>query len=340
MILFLDTVGKQLTVFDLDPDRFESFADYPDLKRAEAPEAIFSDPEIDLVFIATPNATHFELATAALRSGKAVLCEKPMAISIEDAEKMTELSEELNGFLQIGFELRYSKLYTWAKEQIEGGLIGDVVNTQCTYICSEFHGKGSWRNKRSSGGGMFGEKLSHYVDLPRWWVSSPVKDVTSFCAPNAIPYYEVRDNYSTTVRYENGAISHLTFMMAPAASLNHDPLQNHISEHSDDGHELRYLIQGMKGALETSVFSRRMRRWAFSDSPTGLRSQVVDDRRWKEDSFEDNRYVHNTTDQTLDVIRRVAMGEKPATSARDALETMRVVFAAEKSAGAGVTIAL
>jgi len=46
---------------------------------------------------------------------------------------------------------------------------------------------------------MFGEKLSHYVDLPRWWVGSPVTEVHSVCAPNLVPYYEVRDNYYTQI---------------------------------------------------------------------------------------------------------------------------------------------
>jgi len=61
------------------------------------------------------------------------------------------------------------------------------VNTQFTYICSEFHRKGSWRNHKATGGSMFGEKLSHYVDLPRWWIGADIDTVFSVCAPNIIP---------------------------------------------------------------------------------------------------------------------------------------------------------
>jgi predicted dehydrogenase len=57
--------------------------------------------------------------------------------------------------------LRYSKLYTAIKDWADQGLLGQVVNTQCSYFCSEFHKKGSWRNKKATGGSMFGEKLSH-----------------------------------------------------------------------------------------------------------------------------------------------------------------------------------
>ena len=187
---------------------------------------------------------------------------------------------------------------------------------------------------------MFGEKLSHYVDLPRWWIGSPVTEVYSVCAPNAVSYYEIRDNYHTTCRFASGAVSHLTFMMAPAETLRQDPLQTHISLHADDGHELRYLIQGSQGAIETSVFGRRFRRWQFTDAPEGLLSSIVEDKSWADDPAEDVRQVHNTSSQALDVIDRVAQGRRPYTDPRDSLDTMRLVFAAEESADAQTPISL
>jgi len=319
-------------VVGIDPDRGaqQRAREKHGIAIAGSYEEALNDPEVQLVFIAAPNHLHARLAISALCAGKAVMCEKPMATTLEDAEEMVATAERLGGYLQIGFELRYSALYLWVKERIDAGVVGEVLNTQCTYICSEFHGKGSWRNTRQDGGGMFGEKLSHYVDLPRWWIHSPVVEVNSVSAPNIVPYYHgVRDNYHTTCRYANGAVSHLTFMMAVAATLRHDPLQNHISMHSDDGHELRYLIQGTKGAIETSVFGRRMRRWEFSDSEAGLVSTIVEDETWEPTETEDIRYVHNTTGQALDVVRRVAEGLPPYTDPRDSLETMRLVFAAE-----------
>lgn len=320
---------------DPDAERRQLARDKYGISTVATHEEIMKDPAVRLVFIAAPNHLHSQLAIAALEAGKAVMCEKPMATNLKDAQAMVDTAERLGGFLQIGFELRYSQLYVWVKERIAAGLIGEVVNTQCTYICSEFHGRHSWRNKPSSGGGMFGEKLCHYVDLPRWWIDSPVLDVSSVCAPNIVPYYEVRDNFHTTCRYASGAVSHLTFMMAVASSLRHDPLQNHISMHNDDGHELRYLIQGTKGAIETSVFGRRLRRWEFKDEPAGLLSSVVEDLTWPEGEAEDHRFVHNTADQARDVIRRVKASLPPHTDPRDSLETMKIVFVAEEMANAG-----
>lgn len=318
--------------FDPSPEKRSAATERFGIATTDCYETLLNDPSVRLIFIAAPNEHHAALSIAALESGKAVLCEKPMATTFADAQKMQATAQRLGGFLQIGFELRYSQLYCWVKERIDAGLIGRVTNAQCTYICSEFHGRHSWRNRHSSGGGMFGEKLCHYIDLPRWWINEEVTGITSISAPNVVPYYEVRDNYHTTLRFASGAVSHLTFMMPVASTLRHDPLQNHISMHSDDGHELRYLLYGPKGAIETDVFKRRFRRWEFRDSEAGLTSAVVEDLTWDATEAEDNRFVHNTSTQTRDVIYRVTNGLPPYTAPEDSLETMRLVFAAETGA--------
>jgi predicted dehydrogenase len=177
---------------------------------------------------------------------------------------------------------------------------------------------------------MFGEKLSHYVDLPRWWIGAEVEEIYAVSAPNVIPYYEVRDNYHCSYRFRNGAVSQLSFMMAPAATFRGDPLQNAVSQQAGDGHALRYMIYGTKGAAETDVFQRTIKRWDFGDSDYGQTSEWVHSETW--DPKQDFAYFHNTHGQALDIVARVAEGKPPKTSARDSLETMRLCFAAEMSA--------
>ena len=127
---------------------------------------------------------------------------------------------------------------------------------------------------------MFGEKLSHYVDLARWWIGDEVEEVYATCAPNVIPYYEVHDNYHCSYRFRNGAVSHLTFMMGPAATFKGDPLQNAVSQQAGDGHVLRYMIYGEKGAAETDVFPRTIKRWEFGENDYGQTSEWVQTETW------------------------------------------------------------
>jgi predicted dehydrogenase len=319
-----------ITVFDRHPERMERLKQGHGVKTASSLEQVLQDPEIKLVFITASNNAHKELTIAALDAGKAVMCEKPMATTLADAEAMVDAAERTKGFLQIGFELRYSHLYTAVKTWIDQGLLGRVLNTHCMYVSSAWGRHDVWRANSRTSGGMFGEKLSHYVDLPRWWIGDEVEEVYATCAPNVIPYYEVHDNFHCTYRFKGGAVSHLTFMMGPAATFEGDPLQNAVSQQAGDGHALRYMVYGEKGAAETDVFPRTIKRWEFGENDYGQTSKWVQAETWDPDR--DFAYFHNTHDQALDIVKRVAEGEPPKTSPRDALETTRLCFAAEISA--------
>jgi predicted dehydrogenase len=321
---------ENITVFDRHPERMEALKERHGVDVAGSLEQVLADPGIKLVFITAANNAHKELTIAALEAGKAVMCEKPMATTLADAEAMVEAAERTKGFLQIGFELRYSHLYTAIKDWIDNGQLGRVLNTHCMYCTSAWGKHDVWRTGTKSSGGMFGEKLSHYVDLPRWWIGDQVEEVYAVCAPNVIPYYEVHDNFHCTYKFKNGAVSHLTFMMGPAATFHGDPLQNAVSQQAGDGHILRYMVYGEKGAAETDIFGRSIKRWEFGDSDWGQTSDWVQSDTWDPD--QDFAYFHNTHDQALDIVRRVAMGEPPKTSPQDALESTRLCFAAELSA--------
>lgn len=290
-------------------------------------DRVLDDKSIRLIYIASPNEAHCDLAIQALRAGKAVLCEKPMGTTLEEARRMRTAAAETNGFLQIGFELRYSKIYQKAKEWIDAGLIGRPLNSHCDYYCSEFHRRNSWRSKSPSG--LIPEKLCHYLDLPRWWFGDEVVEIHNVSAPNFVPYFNHADNHQMIYRFKGGAVSSLTFFMGTAETFDGDPLQDALEKQADDGHRLTFLIYGTKGAIETDVFRRRIRRWEFSDAPDKLHSRLVETLSWKPE--EDSFWIHNVYGQNIAVSQLVAEGKKPYTPASDSYETMRLVFAAEIS---------
>ena len=291
-------------------------------------DGIWSDPEIRFVSIASPNETHCQLAVAALRSGKAVLCEKPMGTTIIEAGEMLRAEKETGGFLQIGFELRYSQLYRKTKDWIDAGLIGRPLNSHCDYYCSEFHLRDSWRSRSEKG--LIGEKLCHYLDLPRWWFGAEVTDIYSISAPNFVPYFNHPDNHQILFRFEGGGVSSLMFTMGTAETFDGDPLRsNVISEQADDGHQLTYLLYGTRGAIQTDAFRRRLRRWEFTDAPDKLHSKLVETITYPPE--EDSLWMHNVYGQIGQVIQLVAEGQPPQIAAEDSLNTMRLVFSAELS---------
>ncbi len=290
-------------------------------------DEILNDSSISLIYIATPNPTHVDLTAKALRAGKAVLCEKPMGESLEEARKMIAVQQETNGWLQLGFELHYSTLYKKVKDWINQGLIGDPVNTHCRYYCSEFHKKNTWRS--NSEGSLIGEKLSHYLDGQRWFIGSPVESVYSITAPKVVSYFNHPDNHQINIRFANGSISTLIFNMFMPETDAVDPLLEVMEKQSDDGHYLQFHIFGTKGAIETDVFRRRIRRWKFTDGPEQLISEIAETIHFeKEDDLE---WFHNVHGQNIRVSELVAKGLPPETSILDSYESMKLCFAAELS---------
>jgi predicted dehydrogenase len=290
-------------------------------------DAIMHNPAIKLIYIASINGVHSEQAIRAMRAGKSVLCEKPMGETLAEAQEMIEVQQETGQFLQIGFELHYSKIYMQAKQWIDEGLIGTPVNCHCRYYCSEFHNKNSWRS--NSTGTLIGEKLSHYLDLQRWFIGSPVEEVFSMNAPNVVDYFNHSDNHQINLRFTNGAAANLNFVMYIAESDHRDPLLEMLEKQSDDGHSLTYYIFGTKGAIETDVFRRRIRRWEFTDGPERLESAIAETITY--DKAEDQIWIHNTHGQNLRIAELVATGMAPENPVTDSFETMKVGFAAEIS---------
>jgi len=316
-------------VFGYEPEEGRRMARCSELGIIPATlESIMGDPAIPLLYIASPNDSHVPLASAALRKGKAVMCEKPMGTTLPEAAELIGVADETGGFLQIGFEARYSKLYQMAKAWIDQSLIGDVVNIQCRYYCCEFHKKNTWRSN-STGSFLIGEKLSHYLDLQRWWFGHSPESIYSAASPNVVPYFGHRDNHQMILKFPGGRVGTLNFIMYIAETLHRDPLVDVLEKQSDDGHYLQYHICGTKGAIETDVFKRRIRRWEFSDGPTCQESKIVETHTFP--ASDDLEYFHNTRGQNLRVAELVAMGLPPEMPARDAFETMKLCFAAERS---------
>lgn len=96
-------------------------------------EALLADPGIDAVSVCTSNDAHAALSIAAMKAGKHVLCEKPMACTPEDAEEMVRVSEETGCLLMIGHNQRFLPAHREAKEYLDKGVIGKVLSFRSVF---------------------------------------------------------------------------------------------------------------------------------------------------------------------------------------------------------------
>lgn len=187
-------------------------------KAYESADALLADPEIDAVSVCVANIAHAEVTIKALNAGKHVLCEKPMATTIEDCEKMVKTAEEKGKYLMIGHNQRLSKAHAKAKELIESGTIGEVLTFRTTFGHGgpEFwtldKGPNNWffDKKRASMGAM-ADLGVHKVDLIQYLIGSRVVEVKAVmktldkkdAGGNLI---SVDDNAICIYTMENGAI--------------------------------------------------------------------------------------------------------------------------------------
>ncbi|HOS42443.1 MAG TPA: Gfo/Idh/MocA family oxidoreductase, partial [Armatimonadota bacterium] len=164
--------------------------------------------EVDAVVVATPNDTHAAIVVDACAHGKHVLCEKPMAISAADCDRMIAAAEAAGTVLQIAQPYRYSPFYRQLADLLASGAIG-AVEMMWT---KEFMRWGdvapsnrAWRMYQGRSGGALVEKNCHHLDLMNWMIGARPVKVCAFGGKNCFHQPEIIDNAALICEYDNGA---------------------------------------------------------------------------------------------------------------------------------------
>jgi len=179
-------------------------------------EELLASPEVDAVIISTPHYLHAPLTVQAARAGKHVMVEKPIAISLEQADEMISACEKSGVLLSVCFVSRYSANCIKAKELIEQDVIGKIISVKMSAMSDKpenyWHGgysgrvKNDWRVfKDKSGGGYLIMNLVHDIDRLRYITGLEAVHVYSEYDTFATDV-EVEDFLTVVIRYNNGAI--------------------------------------------------------------------------------------------------------------------------------------
>lgn len=171
------------------------------LKRYESLEELLADEEISIVTIATPNNFHKDLAIAALRAGKNVVCEKPVTLNAAELEEIMQVQKETGKVFTIHQNRRWDKDFVIVKKIVDEGIIGKPYMIESRVQGSKRVLQG-WRGAKINGGGMVYDWGIHILDQVMWLDRSKVREVY------ADLYYiyskEVDDNFKAIIRFESG----------------------------------------------------------------------------------------------------------------------------------------
>lgn len=166
---------------------------------------LVNDEKVDAVVIVTPDDLHLEMTEAFLMAGKDVLCEKPMALTVEECEKMMEAEKKSGRTLMIGQVCRCTPAFVMAKKMIEEGKIGELtfVESEYAHDYAKVRGYNDWRvNPRREGfigGGC------HAVDLLRWIAGNPT-EVHAYTNHKYLTDWPVNDTTIAVYKFPNNVI--------------------------------------------------------------------------------------------------------------------------------------
>ncbi|MCM2533817.1 Gfo/Idh/MocA family oxidoreductase [Neobacillus pocheonensis] len=165
--------------------------------------------DIDIVNICTPSGTHGDLAIDVLRSGKHVIIEKPMDVSLEKAEKIIQLATELGLKVAVVSQHRFDLSVIRVKKEIESGRLGRLILAEIAvnwYRNQDYYDSGQWRGTwNMDGGGALMIQSIHTIDLMQY-LMGPVENVYAYTDKLAHERIEVEDVAVAVVRFKNGAL--------------------------------------------------------------------------------------------------------------------------------------
>lgn len=204
-----------VAVCDSNEERANQAAEKYGVKAYTSYEELLQSGEVEAVSVCTPNYLHAPISIAALNAGVHVLCEKPMAISEEEAKAMIEVAEKSGKKLMIAHNQRFVPSHQKARRLIESGEIGKIYSFRTAFGHGgpegwSVEGKEGWFfQKEKAFVGAMGDLGVHKTDLLRYLLGEEIVEVGAFVETSAKDFADVDDNAVCVLKTESGIIGTL-----------------------------------------------------------------------------------------------------------------------------------
>ncbi|MDX2020156.1 MAG: Gfo/Idh/MocA family oxidoreductase [Deltaproteobacteria bacterium] len=291
--------------------------------------------DIDIIDVSTPGDSHAEIAIAAAKAGKVVLCEKPLANTVAEARQMVDAVKAAGVINMVCHNYRRAPAVTLAKQLIESGQLGSIFHYRGTYLQDwlvDPQMPRLWRmDKKQAGSGALGDILSHTLDLSRFLVGE-ITEVSSlmktFIKERPLPGttemapVTVDDAALSLVRFANGAIGSLEGSRFATGRKNYN----------------RFEINGSKGSVAFDMERMNELELYLEEGPnSGFRTVMVTDQKhpfagrwWPAGHI--IGYEHTFTHTFADLIKGIAENKSPKPDFEDGLRNQIVLETIEAAA--------
>jgi inositol 2-dehydrogenase len=290
-----------------DTDRAQALRVAQELEVSDSyssPAEVLERQDVRAVVIAAPSKFHAEYIEVAAKAGMHVFCEKPLALTLQDADRALAAVKKAGVQLQIGFMRRYDAGYADARKRIEGGEIGDPVIFKSVGRDRQPPPLSFFRG--GVNGTIFSDAAIHDFDLARWMMSDEIVGVHAFAGILACPelaqFHDV-DAALVNLRLARGGLGNIE-----------------AYRKSGYGYDIRTEILGTKGALQVGYLHQTP---ALLLTETGVRHDVVD--HWLV------RFADAYLDELRDFVRAILADRPTRITGGDGRRALAVAVAAEQS---------
>jgi predicted dehydrogenase len=316
--------------------------------------ALVERDDIDVVDICTPGDSHAVIAVAALQAGKHVLCEKPLANTVEEAEQMAAVARaeaERGVWAMCGFTYRRTPALALARRLVEAGRIGTVRQVRAQYLQDWLHDPDApmtWRlDKAKSGSGALGDLGAHLVDTTQWLTGQAITGVSAIVQTFVTSRPLSGERSGLGGHGETGAD-------APRGEVTVDDAALFTARFADGAiatfeatrfalgrkNALRVEINGTAGSIAFDFEENNVLQFFDGTEPVeeqGFRRILVTEPEHPYVSAwwppgHGLGYEHGFTHQVVDLVSAIAENRQPAPSFEDGLMVQRVLGAVEDSA--------
>lgn len=310
-----------VAVCDVIPDQMEKLLGKHGLngdlsiKRYTDYKEMIAENKIDLIGIATESGLHAEIGLYCIDHGIHVIIEKPMAMSIEDANKIIKRSIEKNVKVAACHQNRFNIAVQEMRKALEAGRFGKLSHGSIHVRWNrnkDYYTQAPWRGKWASDGGALMNQCIHGIDLLRWMMGDEVEEVYGVTRQQFHHYLEAEDIGMAVVKFKNGAIA---------------TIEGTTNVYPQNLEETLYLF-GEKGTVKLGGKStNNIDVWDFAD-------ETEEDSKNKElVEATSNVYGNGHTSLYADMIEAILKDRKPyvdAVAGRNALELVLAIYKSQK----------
>lgn len=236
--------SEVVAVMSRDRQKAESYAKRHGIKSYYTdPQSLINDKEVNAIYIATPPSSHATFAIMAMKAGKPVYVEKPLASSYEDCTRVNLTSEKTGVPCFVAYYRRYLPYFKKVRELINNGCVGKILSVQIRFAVPprelDYNETNlPWRLQPdiAGGGGYFYDLASHQLDLLQY-MFGVITEAEGYCC-NMAGLYEVQDTFNACFKFDSGLTGSASWCFVAHKSAKSDTIE----------------IVGDKGTLSFSVF--------------------------------------------------------------------------------------